>query len=149
MPSETTVVSGDGQWKADVEAYKTNLLFYRSIGCEVKVYHREETSNIWGNKVTDWVRRNADSIFIRNVYRGSGPGTGTQDKTCSNASSCELKLWSVGVTLTIPADSITDVGGGAILDVDSVDSTVTVRIGRETLNASVSASSAFSDSGIW
>ncbi|MDF1596039.1 MAG: hypothetical protein P1T08_08080 [Acidimicrobiia bacterium] len=149
MPSEISVLSGDGQWKAEIEAFKTNLLFYSSIGCEVKVYHREETTNVWGNKKTDWVRRNADSIFIRNVYSGTGPGTGTREKTCTNASSCELKEWAVGVTVSLPADSVTDVGGGAILDIDSVESTVSVRIERQTLNGNVSASSAFSDSGIW
>lgn len=149
MPSEISVVSDDGQWKAEIEAFKTNLLFYSSIGCEVKVYHREETTNVWGNKKTDWVRRAADSIFIRNVYSGSGPGTGTREKTCTDQSSCELKHWAVGVTVTIPVDSPTDVGGGAILDIDEVDSTVAVRVDRQTMNGTVSASSALSDSGIW
>lgn len=149
MPSEITVVSDDGEWKAEFEAFKTNLLVYRSIGSEVKTYHREETSNVWGNKKIDWVRKNADSIFIQNVYSGPGPGTGTRTKECTDTSGCELKHWAVGVTLEIPADSITDVGGGAILEIDQVDASFTARIGRISLSGAASASSAFSDSGIW
>jgi hypothetical protein len=149
MASEITIRTEDGEWKAEVEAWKNNFLFYSSIGCEVTVYRRERTTNIWGNSVTDWVRRAADSIFIRNVYSGSGPGTGTREKTCNDQSYCELKHWAVGVNVTIPVDSPTDVGGGAILDIDRVDSTVQVQIGREILTGEVSASSAFGDSSIW
>jgi hypothetical protein len=149
MASEITLFTDDGDWKAEVEAWKNNFLFYTSIGTEVRVYHREETTNIWGNTVTDWVRRSADSIFIRNVYSGSGPGAATREKTCSNRSYCELKEWAVGVTITIPVESPTDVGGGAILDIDEVDATVRIQIDREILTGEVSASSAFEDSSIW
>ncbi|MDH3336848.1 MAG: hypothetical protein OER22_01740 [Gammaproteobacteria bacterium] len=149
MPSETTLFTRDGNWKAEVEAWKNNFLFYKSIGCQVTVYHREETKNVWGNTSTDWVKRAADSIFIRNRYSGSGPGVATREKTCNEASYCELKEWAVGITVTIPPDGIDDVGGGAILEIDSVDSSVSVRIERETLTGEVSASSAFGDSSIW
>lgn len=56
MASEITLFSKSGDWKADVEAWKNNFLFYKSIGTEVTVYHREQTKNVWGNTVTDWVR---------------------------------------------------------------------------------------------
>ena len=149
MPSEITLYTDDRNWKAEVEAWKNNFLVYKSIGCEVTVYRREETKNVWGNTVTDWVKRSADSIFIRNRYSGSGPGAAVRERTCPNTHYCELKEWAVGVTINIPLDDVTDVGGGAILDVDSVESSVRIRIGRETLTGEVSASSAFGDSSIW
>ena len=149
MASEVTVLSRDGQWKIEVEAWKNNLLAYKSIGTQVKVYHREETTNIWGNKKTDWVRRAASLIYIRNVYSGSGPGTGTRETTCDEASYCELKEWAVGVSVTIPVDSPTDVGGSAVLDIESVEGFVSVRLATETLTATVEASSPFADSSIW
>ena len=132
-----------------MEAWKNNFLAYRSIGTQVSVYHREQTKNIWGNTVTDWVEKPASSIAIQNVYRGSGPGAATRTKTCNNASECELKEWAVGFTITLPADSVTDVGGGAILDIDSVTGTVEIVIGDEILRGEVSASSVLSDSSIW
>lgn len=150
MASEVTLYSKDGSWRVDVEAWKNNFLVYKSIGTEVTVYHRQQTKNIWGNTVTDWVRANASSIFIRNVYKGTGPGSATRQKTCPSSSYCEIKEWAVGVTITIPTDGgDASVGGGAILDIDSVTSSVVVTIGGEHLRAEVSASSIFSDSSIW
>jgi hypothetical protein len=149
MASEITLFTKSGDWKADVEAWKNNFLFYRSIGTQVSVYHREQTKNIWGNTVTDWVSKAASSISIQNVYRGSGPGVATRSKTCNNASECELKEWAAGFTLTLPPDSVTDVGGGAILELDSVTGTVVVVIGGESLRGEVTASSVLSDSSIW
>ncbi len=149
MASEITLYTKSGDWKVEVEAWKNNFLFYKSIGTQATVYHREQTKNIWGSTVTDWVEKPASQIHIRNVYRGTGPGSATREKTCRSASYCELKEWAVGFTINIPADSVTDVGGGAILDVGSVDGTVTVSIGQEVLTGAVSASSVFSDSSIW
>lgn len=149
MASEMTLFTKKGDWKVDIEAWKNNFLFYKSIGTQATVYHREQTKNIWGSTVTDWVEKLAPSIHIRNVYHGSGPGSATREKTCNNASYCELKEWAVGFTINIPPDSITNVGGGAILDVDSVDGSVTVRVGDEVLSGQVSASSALGDSSIW
>lgn len=149
MASEITLYTNSGDWKVEVEAWKNNFLFYKSIGTQAAIYHREQTKNIWGSTVTDWVEKSASLIHIRNVYRGTGPGSATREKTCRNASDCELKEWAVGFTINIPADRVTDVGGGAILDIDSVEGTVTVNIGEEALTGVVSASSALSDSSIW
>lgn len=150
MPSEITLHSRGGDWKAEVEAWKNSFLVYKSIGTEVTVYHREQTKNVWGNTVTDWVRKAANSISITNVYHGTGPGLATRSQVCNNSSYCELKHWAVGVTINLPADGITDLGGGAILDIDSVTGSVTISIpGGELLSGEVSASSAISDSSIW
>jgi hypothetical protein len=152
VPSEITLFSKSGDWKAEVEAWKNNFLFYKSIGTQVSVYHREQTKNIWGNTVTDWVSKAANAISITNVYTGTQPGLGpsaTRNKVCNNSSSCELKEWAVGVTVTLPPDSVTDVGGGAILDIDSVTGTVSIAIPGETLSGVVTAQSIIGDSSIW
>ena len=95
------------------------------------------------------MRKAASSISITNVYRGTGPGAATRSKTCNNTSYCEEKAWAVGVTVTLPADSVTDLGGGAILDLDSVTGTVSIVGDNEVLRGEVSASSVISDSSIW
>lgn len=149
MPSEVTLVSRSGDWKAEVEAWKNNFLFYRSIGTQVDVYHREETRNVWGSTVTDWVSKPALSISIQNTYRGTGPGTAGRTVQCQNAAHCENKEWAVGVTLTLPVTSVTDVGGGAVLTLDEVTGVVAVSIPGEVMQATVTAGSAISDSSIW
>jgi hypothetical protein len=150
MPTEMTVFSKAGDWKADIHAWKNNFLAYKSIGTDVTVYHREQTKNIWGSTVTDWVEKPATLIEITNVYKGTGPGAATRSKSCPNASYCEEKEWAVGLNITVETDT-GDVsgGGGATLDIDSVDGTAVIFIGDERLSGTVSASSAFSDNSIW
>ena len=149
MSSEITLLSKDGSWKAEVEAWKNNFLFYKSIGTQVTVYHRESHKNIWGNSVSDWVEKAARSITIANSYKGTGPGVATRTKTCAGASYCELKEWAVGATIELPPDSVTDVGGGAILDLDGVTGRVSIVVDNDVMNGEVSASSIVSDSSIW
>ena len=150
MANDVTVFTHAGDWKAEIHAWKNNYLAYKSIGTDVTVYHREQTKNIWGNTVTDWVKKPASLIEITNVYHGSGPGAATRQKACENASYCELKEWAFGVTITVETDTgDTSGGGGAILDIDSVDASVVVVIGDERLTGKVSASSALSDNSIW
>ena len=150
MANSVTVFTKAGDWKADISAWKNNFLAYKSIGTDVTVYHREQTKNIWGNTVTDWVEKPASVIEITNVYHGSGPGAATRQKSCQNASSCELKEWAVGFNITVQTDSgDTSVGGGATLDIDSVDGSAVIVIGDERLTGMVSAGSALSDNSIW
>jgi hypothetical protein len=150
MANDVTVFSRAGDWKADLHAWKNNFLVYKSIGTEVTVYHREQRKNIWGNTVTDWVQKPASLIEITNVYHGSGPGAATRQKSCQSASYCELKEWAVGVSITVQTDTgDTSAGGGATLDIDSVDGTAIIVIANERLSGQVSASSALSDNSIW
>jgi hypothetical protein len=149
MANDVTVFSKSGDWKAEIRAWKNNYLLYRSIGTEVTVYHREQTKNIWGNTVTDWVQKPAAIIGIRNVYQGSGPGAATRQKSCPNASYCELKEWAVGVTITIQTDTGEgSVGGGATLDIDKVTGWAMISLPEE-LSGQVEADSALSDNSIW
>jgi hypothetical protein len=150
MANSVTVFTKAGDWKADINAWKNNFLAYKSIGTDVTVYHREQTKNIWGNTVTDWVEKPASVIEITNVYHGSGPGAATRQKSCQNASNCELKEWAVGFNITVQTDSgDTSVGGGATLDIDSVNGSAVIVIGDERLTGQVSAGSALSDNSIW
>jgi hypothetical protein len=126
------------------------LLAYKSIGTEVTVYHREQTKNIWGSTVTDWVKKPATLIEITNVYMGTGPGAATRQASRANASYCEEKEWAVGVSITVVTDTgDTSAGGGATLDIDSVNGTAVIMIGDERLTGQVSASSALSENSIW
>lgn len=150
MPSEVSVLSRDGNWKMEVEAWKNNFLFYTSIGTQVTVYHREKTTNVWGSSVTDWVEKKASSIFITNVYSGSvAAGSGgsiTRSGQWNNASEAELKEWAVGFKITLPSG---EPGGNAILDIDKVVGTVVVVVGNDRMSATVEASSIISDNSIW
>jgi hypothetical protein len=150
MANDVTVFTKAGDWKAEISAWKNNFLAYKSIGTDVTVYRREQTKNIWGNTVTDWVKKPARMIEITNVYKGTGPGVATRQKACPNSSSCELKEWAVGFTITVETDSgDTSGGGGAILEIDSVEGTAVITIGEEQLTGKVSASSALGDNSIW
>jgi hypothetical protein len=152
MADKVTVTSKDGKWKADMTAWKNWVFVYASIGSEASVYHLQETKNIWGNTVTDWVSHTA-TIDIVNTYKGTvGSGFGTFVQSQSfQASDAELKLWAVGlISITISDGGASGSPGGATLDIDSVDAVITVIIpGVEPLVGKVSASSVISDNSIW
>jgi hypothetical protein len=150
MANDVTVFTHAGDWKAEIHAWKNNYLAYKSIGTEVTVYHREQTKNIWGSTVTDWVEKPPTMIENTNVYHGSGPGVATRQKACPESSNCELKEWAVGLNITVVTDTgDTSAGGGATLDIDSVDGSAVIMIGEERLTGKVSASSALGDNSIW
>ena len=52
----------------DVEAWKNNFLFYKSIGTEVHVYHREQTKNIWGS-----TRQSMGGETMTQIKAGAAP----------------------------------------------------------------------------
>ena len=146
MPSQVTVLSDDGDWKAEVDAWKHSSPFYSSIGTRVAVYHREPTTNTRGRRKTRWVRRAADAITIRNTYGGQGPGTGVRTRVVDGRSTGELKEWAFGATVSLPADPVTDVGGGPVCDLDRVLGDVTVWVGHQSMSAQVEAANAFAGS---
>lgn len=151
MGNKLTLFTPDGQWKADLHAWKNYAFVYKSIGSEATVYHRESTKNVWGNTVTDWVRRTA-FISITNVYHGSIPQTFTQNASV-NDSYAELKLWAVGiivVTINTDTGGVDGRPGGATLDVDSVVAQISVSIpGQNSLSGSVSADNIITQNSLW
>ena len=152
MASEKTVYSNDQNWKIKIEAYKNYFFFYSDIGTKVKVYHKQKTTDTWGKTKTDWVKKAADSIYIKNIYSGDSPKlTLTKEKTCQNAKTCGLYEWAVGIIL-FKVTASGDLSAGpqtADLIVKKVTGQVSVRIGTETLTGEVSASSPIQDSQIW
>lgn len=139
MAREKTLYSSDQNWKVELEAWKLNLYVYQSIGTEATVYHKEKTTDTWGNTKTDWVKKPCSSITITNKYSGSDPKISiTRDKTCTNVSYCEQHEWAVGI-IKITGDGLGV--PGATLIVDKVEGHVSVRIGNEVLTGDVSASS--------
>lgn len=163
--TKLTVVSRDGQWKADLHAWKDWWVFYASIGAEVTVYRRQEHKNTWGDTV-DWVRAPA-FISISNTYYGRTP-TGepppepsppqpgppysiTQTVEFREQSYGQLKLWATGILkITIDTGGGTTPGGsGAKLIVDRVVSTITIGVRGDQLQGVVDAGSYVIDQSTW
>jgi hypothetical protein len=140
MASEMTVFSHDGNWKADIEAWKNNFWIYKSIGCQATVY-KKSGSSIWGG--SSWGRANARSITIRNLYNG---GIAANEGTWNNQSHAELKVFAFGTSLTIPPST----PGSAILIATSVEGIITGFFGNgEGFTGHVLASDKIEDSSIW
>lgn len=168
VPNELTVVSEDGQWKAEMKAWKDYWFFYASIGSQVDVYHREKTKDTWGNTKTDWVKRPA-AIFINNTYQGSlagspAPGTGgeggpppsgglggtyVRDIEVQGAHA-ENRLWATGFFSTkISVSGEQTRPAGATLDISNVVAEISVGVGTAILRGTVAASSYVSDNSAW
>jgi hypothetical protein len=154
MANSLTLYSKDRKWKVDMNAWKTWVFLHASIGSQAFVYLAQETKDIWGNTVTDWVGH-AATIEIINIYKGvSGtPQTSFEvSETFPDRSGVDLKLTGWGflsISLTETLDP--RLGPQLItLNVDSVDAAIRVTIpGGEQLIGKVSADSAFSDNSLW
>ncbi len=140
MPSELTLYTNDKHWKVEVGAWINKSYHYRSIGTHVTIHHREHTTSIWGASVTEWEATPAQLIRIRNVYSGPGASIATREHEWRNATEAELKEWSMGGPICLPPDTTASSEGAAVLDINNVQSTVTVVIGDETLSGMVSSS---------
>lgn len=134
MANRDTKYSSDGSWQVEIVAFKINLFFYKTIGTTVTVRHKE-TRRSWfglGAPYEAWVERPAESISINNTYEGILPSTipGVALRSCSvtNASSCDCRLWSVGIGISMDASpspgtpdwNTSHPGSGASLEVRSV-----------------------------
>lgn len=146
MASEKTIYTKNRDWKVEVEAWRNHFFFYTSIGTEATVYHKEKTKNIWGNTVTDWVKKRASNIHIRNIYSDDYNNSITKEKSENNCKYLELKEWAVGFTINLNTGQP---GSVKSLTVSKVEGRVTVIIEGETLSCTVSASSYVSDNSIW
>jgi len=145
MAKELTLYTRDKHWKAEIEAQAIHLRFYNSIGTQVVVYHREQTTSIWGGPETDWEEQPPLMIRIRNVYRGVGPGVATREREWRHRTQAALMEWSAGGPIHLCKDSSSSTEGDQALDVNRIESTVTVMIAGETLTGVVSTSVAASE----
>jgi hypothetical protein len=150
MPNHLTLISKDGQWKAELHAWKSNWFIYASIGTEATLYHRQETRNVWGNSTVDWVET-AGSITISNVYKGGGH-TITQSAQFRNRSHGELKVWAVGllkIDINLDTGEPSDGPASASLIVDSVEGHLAGVVGSFRFEGVVSADTAIVQQSIW
>jgi hypothetical protein len=145
MPSELMLYTRDKQWRVDLGSWTSDFPYYKSIGTQVTVYHRERTTSIWGNTVMDWVEEPALLIRIRNIYSGPGASVVTREREWRNATEAELKEWSTGGSIRLPADTGPSREGSVVLEINKVEGTVTIVIGDETLTGVVSAGRVISE----
>ena len=146
MPNKLTLMSQDGQWKAELHAWKSNWIIYKSIGSECTVYHREQTKNVWGQSKVDWVKK-PSRISITNIYKGNG--LQISRSTSVNASHAELKEWAWGflkIDVNIDTGAVDPGPTSAILIIDSVEGNISVGIG---VHGIVSADTEVVQQSIW
>ena len=139
--------SKDGNWKVEFKAFKTNLFVYKEIGTKITVYHKDLARGFLGlgSKKPRWVERPATSLSIYNTFEGTlpnlSPSAAQRSASRENADSCECKLWSAGIGVSMDASAspgLPDVGTAkpspkALLDVRSVRGRGTVFIGQEMI----------------
>lgn len=146
MPGRVTVLKSlrlytTGQhWRVDVEVWASDLRIYRSLGTRVIVCHLERITSIWGGTQTEWEEEPADLIRIRNVYSGTGVGVATREHEWHVSAKAELREWSTTDEIHLLADGVSKEESASPLDIYRVESTVTVKIGDETLMGVLSAS---------
>ena len=142
MAATVSKTSSDGTWRVELSAFKTNLLVYKAIGATLNVQHRERARSWWpwGPYVDKWVDRAVPALSVQNAYQGVLPSLAPSvaNRSCgaTNASSCDCRLWAVGIGISVDASANTGLpdpgtagpSGGASLDVRSVTSN-----GRATL----------------
>ncbi len=92
------------------ESFKSNYIVYKSIGGETEILGKEKKRKWW----CVWlckrrVAKNAETITVHNTYYHEiqpGVFASVQEaKTCTNASSCSIKHWSIGALVKIKFDS--------------------------------------------
>jgi hypothetical protein len=140
--------TNDRHWRVDIEVCASDLEIYRSVGTRVVVCHLERVTSIWGGIQSEWEEEPADLIHIHNVYSGAPEGVATREHERRVASRAELREWSVTGEIQLPADSGSTGEGAASLNIHKVVSTVTVKIGDETLMGVLTASSVASEQNV-
>jgi hypothetical protein len=126
------------------ESFKTNYYIYKSVGGETEILGKTKKRRwwcVWLCKTR--VAKKAETITVHNIYYHEiQPGvfaTVEDFKTCTNASSCMIRHWSVGAMVKIKFDS-GGVGGpagagGAELEIEGVVSAHEATVDGETFTA--------------
>ena len=140
--------TSDRHWRVDVEVWASDLEIYRSVGTRVVVFHLERVTSIWGGVQTDWEEEPADLIHIHNAYSGTPEGVATREREWRVASRAELREWSATGEIQLQADPGNAGAEGGGFGLRKVQSTVTVKIGDETLMGVLAASSVTSEQDV-
>jgi hypothetical protein len=149
VANRVTVVSEDGQWKAEMHAWKSHWIVYASIGSECSVYHRQETKNVWGQSVIDWVKVPA-TITITNIYRGSGLEITRVGQF--NSADAELKEFATGfflIKINLDTGGVDPGVGGPSMIVETVEAHIAASTGRQILSGVVTAGTYVVDQSTW
>jgi hypothetical protein len=133
--------TSDKHWRVDIEVWASDLRVYRSVGVRAVVCHLERITTIWGGTQTEWEEEPADVIHVRNVYSDAAPGVATREREWQVAARAELREWSTSGRIHLVADNEGTQTGAEIPAIHRVESTVTVKIGEETLMGVLTASS--------
>lgn len=140
MGNKRTVMSRDGQWKAELHAFKDNWLVYARIGSECKLFHRQKKK---------WVRRDA-AISIVNTYKGGGLQITRQGaNNGSYAALFEFAYGFIGIDIKIDTGEVGPSGGTAKLIINSVDAEISVQVPGDRLTGKVSADTAIVQQSTW
>jgi hypothetical protein len=134
MASKDVKETPDGQWQVELNAFATNLFVYKAIGSAIVTRRWERRRGFLGiGGGEGWVERPVDGLTVSNSYEGilpsTVPGVARRSAATRNSSSCDERLWSVGIAMTIPASADSGLpdpghatpGGAASLDVRSVE----------------------------
>jgi hypothetical protein len=137
VSAKVSRTSRDGNWTAELRAFKINLFVYKAIGATLTVRHKQLRRSRWAPWSAPqpaWVAGVVPDISISNTYQGLLPSLSpaAARRSCSavQASSCDCRLWSIGVSISMDASADTGLpnpgttlpGAGPSLDVRSVDS---------------------------
>jgi hypothetical protein len=101
----------DGNWQVEIVAFKIDLFVYKAIGTTITARRREKARSWFGlgPEYETWVERPVDEIGVANVYEGILPSTisGVASRSCQerNRSSCDCRLWSVGLGIKVDASA--------------------------------------------
>jgi hypothetical protein len=135
MAGTVTKLSQDGNWQAELGAFNINLFFYKAIGATIRVRHKEMKRNFfWESYWLDWVEKSVPGLSVTDTFSGLlpnlSPAAASRSERASNASSCDCRLWSVGIGISMDASADTGLPnpntaspGGASLEVRSVSAT--------------------------
>ncbi len=143
MASKQIKYTKDNMWQVEITAFHINLFVYKAIGATMKVRHKEKSRGFLGlgGGQEKWVERSVQGLRIDNLYEGLLPSltSGAARRSCSvqNKSTCDCRLWSAGVGISMDANpntgypdlNTTMPSAAASLDVRSVTS-----MGYATIN---------------
>lgn len=123
VPSKEKAALDSGGYR-ESKSFKSNYLFYRSIGGNTTVKGKKKKRKwtcAWLCKKR--VDKKVESITITNYYYSElSPGvfvdSGPVEKVCLNSSSCTLKEWAAGFNISMQFPN--GENGGGLLPIDGV-----------------------------
>src|SRR3954449_4972140 len=99
MPETTIARTRDESWRVDLVTFQISAFVYKAIGATIHAYHWEVGGILWWREER-WVEQAVEYLSVKVSYEGMftgvGPGSAVRGNSCSNAKTCEDRLWAVG-----------------------------------------------------